>query len=359
MSVFNRRQCVLGLAAVLAGCQPDAEFEKTPEITWRLVTAWPKRFPGLGQAAETLAKLVKVLSSGHFQIEVHGTPPQTSASNASVFAQVSQNHAQMGHSAAYYWQDQLPAASFFTAVPFGLTAQQMNGWLQFAGGMTLWQSLYQPFNVLPFQGGNTGAQMAGWFKKELHDLGDIKGLKMRIPGIGARVWQQLGGEPMALPGEAILPALQQGQIDAAEWMGPYGDLAFGLHKAASFYYYPGWQEPSAGLEFLVNMSAYEALPPQYQQMLEHATLMINQTLLDECTARNHASLEELVDMHHVQVKPLPEEILQALRLESEKAVQQIALTDPQADRIYESFKSFQVHTLAYQRLAELDIFAKK
>jgi TRAP-type mannitol/chloroaromatic compound transport system substrate-binding protein len=359
MTVFNRRQCVFGLAAVLAGCQPDAEFEKKPEIIWRLVTAWPKRFPGLGQAAEMLARVVKVLSSGRFQIEVDGAPQLSSASaKPTVFSQVSQNHAQMGHAAAYYWQAQIPAASFFTAVPFGLTAQQMNSWLQFAGGMTLWKSLYRPFNVLPFQGGNTGAQMAGWFKKELHHLGDIQGLKMRIPGIGARVWQQLGGEPIELAGDEILPALQQGQIDAAEWMGPYGDLAFGLHKAASFYYYPGWQEPSTNLEFLVNLSAYEALSAQYQQILEQATLMINQAVLDECTARNHASLEELVDMHQVQVKPLPAEMLQALRRESEKVVQQIAHTDPQAERIYQSFKSFQVHTLAYQQLAEIDLFAK-
>lgn len=364
MTVFNRRQCVLGLSAVLAGCQPEAEFQKTPDITWNLVTAWPKRFPALGQAAEMLAKLVKVLSAGHFQIDVQGAPPALSVSarpasaHPSVFTQVSQNQVQMGHAAAYYWQEQIPAASFFTAVPFGLTAQQMNSWLQLAGGMTLWKSLYQPFNVLPLQGGNTGAQMAGWFKKELHHLGDIQGLKMRIPGIGAHVWRQLGGEPIELAGDAILPALQQGQIDAAEWMGPYGDLAFGLHKAASFYYYPGWQEPSTNLEFLVNLTAYQALPEQYQQILEQAALMINQALLDECTARNHASLEELVDMHRVQVKPLPEEILQALRRESEKVVQQISRTDPQAERIYQSFKSFQAHTLAYQRLAEVDVYAK-
>ncbi len=200
--------------------------------------------------------------------------------------------------------------------------------------------------------------MAGWFKKELYSLSDIQGLKMRIPGIGAKVWQQLGGIPVALAGDAILPAFQTDLIDAAEWIGPYGDLAFGLHKAASFYYYPGWQEPCAGLEFLVNISAYDALPVRYQQILEQATLVMNQDLLDEYTARNHASLEELVDMHHVQVKPLPEDILQALKIESEKAVQQIALTSPQADRIYQSFKSFQAHTLAYQQLAEVKFLTK-
>jgi hypothetical protein len=357
MTAFNRRQCVLGLAAVLAACQPDASLEKKPEIHWRLLTAWPKLFPGLGQAADNLAKLVKLLSFGNFQIDVQGA--SAGAAVTTVFTQVSQNQVQMGHAASYYWQEQLPAASFFTAVPFGLTAQQMNSWLQFAGGMTLWKSLYQPFNVLPFQGGNTGAQMAGWFKKELHSVADIRGLKMRIPGIGAKVWQQLGGEPVSLAGDAILPAFEKGQINAAEWIGPYGDLAFGLHKAASYYYYPGWQEPSAGLEFLVSISAYNALPAHYQQILEQATLMINQDLLDEYTARNHASLEELVDLHHVQVKPLPEDILDALRIESEKAVQQIARTDPQAERIYQSFKSFQAHTLAYQQLAEVDYFAKK
>ncbi len=149
MTAFNRRQCMFGLAAFLAACQPDTEFEKKPEVRWQLLTAWPKLFPGLGQTAENLAKLVKVLSSGNFQIDVLGAP--AGAPMSSVFTQVSQNQVQMGHAAAYYWQEQLPAASFFTAVPFGLTAQQMNSWLQFAGGMTLWQSMYKPFNVLPFK----------------------------------------------------------------------------------------------------------------------------------------------------------------------------------------------------------------
>lgn len=357
MSEWNRRQCLLALSTGLAasglvGCTPSAPTVAVyPPVRWQLRTAWPARFPGLGQAAEDLAKLVKVLSQGNFQIDVQGAPAGVAPS--SLFALVAQNAVQIGHAASYYWHTQLPAASFFTAVPFGFTAQQMNAWLQFGGGMTLWQALYQPFNVLPFQGGNTGAQMAGWFKKELHSLADIQGLKFRIAGIGADVWLQLGGEPVELAGDGLLVALQQGQVDAVEWIGPYADLAFGLHKAAPYYYHPGWQEPSAGLEFLVNRSAFDALPLAYQQIFEQACQVVNQSVLDEYTARNHASLEELVDLHHVQVRALPDDILQALRVASEKAVQQLARTSPLAERIYQSFKSFQQHTLAYQALAEL------
>ena len=184
-----------------------------------------------------------------------------------VFDAVSRGTAEMGHGAAYYWKGKSEAAQFFAAVPFGMNAQEMNAWFYYGGGLELWREIYAPFGLMPAPAGNTGVQMGGWFNKEINRLDDLKGLKMRIPGLGGEVLRRAGGTPVNLPGGEIFTALQTGAIDATEWVGPYNDLAFGLHKAAKYYYYPGWHEPGTTLEAIVNKQAFDALPKDLQSIV--------------------------------------------------------------------------------------------
>ncbi len=343
-------------AATLSGCGENStdDLMANPleeKVSWKMVTSWPKNFPGLGRAPETLAEYVADMTNGNFTIQVYGAGEFVPA--LEVFDAVSQGTVAMGHSSAYYWKGKLPAAPFFTSVPFGLTAQEMNGWLSYGGGLTLWRSLYQPFNLIPFPGGNTGVQMAGWFNKPINSIEDIKGMKMRIPGLAGEVWKALGGVPVTLAGSEIFTALQTGAIDATEWVGPYNDLAFGLHKAAKYYYYPGWHEPGATLEFIVNKGVFETLPEPYQKILEVGMRAVNQLMLDEYTARNHAALEELINEHGVDVRPMPESVLKALQVASEDVVKNVSQTNDLAERIYQSYLSFQRHSQSYHSLSEL------
>jgi len=333
-----------GAEAAAAASSPDKVY------SWRMVTTWPKNLPGMGVAAETLAREVQIMSRGRLIIKVYGggeiVPP------LQVFEAVSQGTAEMGHGAAYYWRGKVPAAQFFTAVPFGLTAQEMNGWLHHGGGMALWDELYAPYNLKPIAGGNTGVQMAGWFNKEINSMADIQGLKMRIPGLGGEVFDRLGGSAVTLPGAEIYTSLQTGVIDATEWVGPYNDLAFGLHQVGKYYYYPGWQEPGPTLETIINKEKFDSLPADLQAILVAASRMVDADLLAEYTAKNNAALVELTEKHGVQLRRLPDDVLAEFRRESAKVTAEIAETGPLAKRIYESFMAYKKNVISYHEISE-------
>ena len=332
-------------AALLAACSAEqgeapeqAVRASAPSVEWKLVTTWPKNLPALGTAPEKLAELVAAMSAGRFQIKVYAAGELVPA--LEVFDAVSQGNAQMGHGAAYYWRGKVPMAAFFTTVPFGMTAQEMNGWLRYGGGLELWRELYEPFGLVPLPAGNSGVQMAGWFNKEINALADLQGLKMRIPGLGGEVFGRAGGTAVTLPGSDIFTALQTGVVDAAEWVGPYNDLAFGLQEIAQFYYYPGWHEPSATLEAIVNAEAWAALPADLRAMLETACQAVNQDVLDEFTARNATAMRALVDEHGVQVRRLPDDVLARLRELSAQVLREQAADDPLGERILASYQTF-------------------
>ena len=342
---------------VLGGCHqretaPSAApvAGKVEAIKWKMVTTWPKNFPGLGTGANNLARLIGEMSGGRLQVKVYGAnelvPP------LEVFDAVSRGTTQMGHSASYYWKGKSEAAQFFAAVPFGLTAQEMNAWLYHGGGMELWRETYAPFGLIPAAAGNSGVQMGGWFNKEINSLDDLQGLKMRIPGLGGEVLKRAGGTPVNLPGGEIFTSLQTGAIDATEWVGPYNDLAFGLYKAAKYYYYPGWHEPGTTLEALINKAALEALPADLQSIVLNACRVENGDMLAEYTARNNAALQTLVNEHHVDVRPFPPAVLDRLRELSDKVVAEIAGNDPLSARIYESFKQFRAQVMAWDDISE-------
>ena len=344
------------VVSLLTACSKEelqtGEISSAPETiyNWRMVTTWPKNLPGLGVAPETLAKNVKKMSAGRLNIKVYGAGEVVPA--LEVFEAVSQGTVQMGHGAAYYWKGKVPIAQFFTAIPFGLTAQEMNGWLLHGGGMELWEELYDRFDLVPIAGGNTGVQMAGWFNKEINSLSDLQGMKMRIPGLGGEVFERAGGTAVNLPGGEIFTSLQTGVIDATEWVGPYNDLAFGLHQVAKYYYYPGWQEPGPTLEVIINKQAYESLPEDLAEILRQATLAMNNDLLAEYTARNNAALSELVDQHGVELRRLPDDVLDELKKISEEVTAEIVDDDPLSQRIYQSFMQYKEGVVNYHEISE-------
>ena len=328
----------------------DVEPTAQQSFQWKLVTTWPKNFPGLGTAPENFAKNVERMSNGRLKIKVFGAGQLVPAFE--VFDAVSQGTAQIGHGASYYWKGKVPASVFYTAVPFGLNAQEMNAWLQYGGGLELWRELYAPFNLIPFAGGNTGVQMAGWFNREINSIADLKGLKMRIPGLGGEVFTRAGGTSINLPGGELYTSMQTGVIDATEWVGPYNDLAFGFHQVAKYYYYPGWHEPGPTLELIINKAAYESLPADLQAIVEVAAAAANQDMLNEYTARNNAALIELVEKHGVQVKKLPDDVLAEFKRLSAEVVEELASEDPLSRRIAESMKAFAIQAKAYHGISE-------
>ncbi|MCP5172953.1 MAG: TRAP transporter substrate-binding protein DctP [Pseudomonadales bacterium] len=330
--------------AGVVAAEPQQTFQ------WKLVSTYPKNFPGLGVAAENLARLIDEASNGRLKIKVYGAGQLVPAFE--VFDTVSQGTAEMGQGAAYYWKGKALSAPLFTAIPFGLNAQEMNAWLHYGGGLELWRELYEPFNLIPFPGGNTGIQMAGWFNREINSLEDLKGLKMRIPGLGAEVISRLGVEAVNIPGGDIYTSLQTGVIDATEWVGPYNDLAFGFHQIARYYYYPGWQEPGPTIEFTVNKQAFESLPEDLQKIVEAATRAINQDMLDDYTAHNNAALETLVNEHGVDLRPLPEDVLAALKQATDEVMAENAKADPMFKKVYQSIKVFQTQSEHYQKISE-------
>ena len=329
---------------------PQSAEQSVLEVQWKMVTTWPKNFPGLGSAAETFARLVAEMSNGRMKVHVYGAGELVPAFE--VFDAVSQGVADAGHGAAYYWKGKIPASVFFTAVPFGMTAQEINGWFHYGGGLELWRELYAPFNLVPFSGGSTGVQMAGWFNKEVNTADDLKGLKMRIPGLAGEVFTRAGGSSVRISGGELYTSLETGVIDAAEWVGPFNDLTLGLHQVAKYYYYPGWHEPGAMLELIVNANALAALPDDLQAIVSAAARAANQDMLDEFTARNNAALQELVEVHGVELRRLPDEVLLALAKASEEVLAELVAQDSMAAKINQSYTSFYKNVRAYHQISE-------
>ena len=347
---------VTGLWAKDRATRPDSAADGSSAtyagqtFQWKLVTTWPKNLPGLGTAPETFARMVGEMSGGRLTVRVYGAGEVVPAMG--VFDAVSGGVAQVGHGASYYWKGKIPASVFFTAVPFGMTAQEMNGWLHYGGGEALWRETYAPFGVVPFAGGSTGVQMAGWFNRELTSAADLNGLKMRIPGLAGEVFSAAGGTAVNIPGGDIYTSMQTGVIDAVEWVGPYNDAALGLQEVAGYYYYPGWHEPGAMLEFIVNREALLSLPEDLQAIVRYAARATNQDMLDEFTARNNASLQRLVDKHGTAVRALPDDVIDALYRNSRIVMQRFIEGDAMARKVYQSYKRFHDDVRTYHRISE-------
>lgn len=319
-------------------------------IEWKLVTTWPKGLPGLGAAPENFARRVNEASGGRLRIKVFGAGEIVPAFE--VFDAVSRGVAEAGHGASYYWKGKIPASVFYTAVPFGMTAQEANGWLHYGGGLELWRELYAPFGVVPFAGGSTGVQMAGWFNIRLNSRADLDGLKMRIPGLAGEVFDAAGGSAVRIAGGEVYTSMQTGVIDAVEWVGPYNDRTLGLMEVGDYYYYPGWHEPGAMLETIVNAEALAALPDDLQAIVRVAARATNTDMLDDFTANNSESLQILLNEFETEVLPLPDDVMDALYENSQVAIQALVEADPMAKKIAASYFEFADKVRTYHEISE-------
>ena len=333
---FFKSLGLLSATALVGGLHPKNSLAKT-KIKWKMVTSWPKNFPGLGAGAETLARYINKLSGGSLEVKVFGAnelvPP------LGVFDFVSSGGAEMGHSGAYYWKGKTEAAQFFSSVPFGMTAQEMNSWLYYGDGIKLWEEVYENFNLIPRPAGNTGVQMGGWFNKEINTTNDLKGLKMRIPGLGGEVLARAGGTPFTLAGAEIFTSSQTGVIDATEWVGPYNDRAFGLHKAAKYYYYPGWHEPGPSLECIINKDAYNSLSDQHKSIIDIACKAANVDMISDYMAKNYQALE-FFKKEKVQIKQFPAEVLSKLNKISDEILLELSQKNNLSKKVYDSYVNF-------------------
>jgi TRAP-type mannitol/chloroaromatic compound transport system substrate-binding protein len=329
---------------LLSGCGEKssstvaAPTEPAKTFQWKLVTSWPKNFPGLGLGPEKFAQYVNEMSAGRLTVKVYGSGELVPGFE--VFDAVSQGTVEMGHSGAYYWKGKIPASPIFSAIPFGMTATELNAWLHYGGGLALWQELYRPFGIVPLAGGNSGAQFAGWFKKEINSMEDLQGLKMRIPGLGGEVLKRAGAIPVTLTGGEIFSSLQSGAIDASEWVGPYNDLAFGFHQAAEYYYTSVWHETGTNLEFLINEKALNKLPKDIQKIIEIAAKAVNEDMLDEYNARNNIALKTLVEKHEVKLRKFPEDVMQQLKVLTNEVIAEQVANDKGFAKVWASYSEF-------------------
>jgi len=359
---MKRRQFVGGLAAAagLAACakqdagEPSVPTSDEQTFEWSCVTSWPPRLPGLGMAPENLATRVAAASRGRLRIKIYAAGELVPAFE--VFDAVSRGTVEMGHGASYYHKGKVDAAQFFTAIPFGLTNQELNGWLYYGNGMTLYRELYEPFNLVPFPTGNTGVQMGGWFNKEINSVADLKGLRMRIPGLGGEVLRRAGGTPVSLPGAEIFTALQTGAIDATEWVGPYNDVSFGLHKAARYYYYPGWQEPGPGLETIVNKAAWDSLPPDLQEIVSTTCQAITTDMAAEYAHGNAMSLAQLEADPNVDIRPFPDEVLALLKSIAREVIEELMANDPASAKIGKDYFEYLAKAAAASAISDAAYF---
>jgi len=315
-----------------------------------MVTTWPRGAAGVWDSVMRVVDSVNAMTDGTLEIEPKAGGELVGAFE--VFDAVSSGQADMYHGADYYFINQHPALAFFTAVPFGFTAQEINGWLHYGGGLELWRELYEPFDLVPFLCGNTGVQMGGWFNKQINSVDDLKGLKMRIPGLGGEVLRRAGGTPITLPGAEIFTSLQTGAIDATEWVGPYNDVSFGLHKAARYYYYPGWQEPGPGLECIINKDAWNSLPPDLQALVEITCQSITVDMAAEYTNGNANSLQQLLADPNIEIRSFPDEVLQHLKSITSDIVAELMATDPAAEKIGKAFYEYLEKVEANSNISE-------
>ena len=316
----------------------------------KMVTTWPKNFPGLGTTAERLAKRITAMSGGNLSVKVFAAgelvPPFES------FDAVSSGTTDMYHAAEYYWQGKSKAFNFFAAVPFGLTATEQSAWINHGGGQKLWDDLGKKFGMKPFMAGNTGVQMGGWFNKQVNSLEDYKGLKIRMPGLGGEVLRKIGASAVALPGGEIFPALQSGAIDATEWVGPWNDLAFGFYKVTKYYYYPGFHEPGTTLSSSVNLKTWDGLSSEHKAIITAAMSAENDFTLAEFNTRNNGSLEVLINKHKVKVRKFSDTVMNNIGKASGEVVRAAGSGDKTTQAVLDSFLKFRKSAIAWSKLSD-------
>ncbi len=325
-----------------------ADLSKT--FKWKMVTTWPANFPIFQEGAKKFADDVRVMSNGRLDVRVYAGDEIVPA--LQVFDAVSQGVAEMGHGSAYYWAGKVPEAQFFSTVPFGMTAKGMNAWLYNGGGLEIWQEIYKPFNLITFPMGNTGVQMGGWFNKKINSLEDVKGLRMRIPGLGGKVFKKAGGNPVLMAGGEIYTALERGTLDATEWVAPFHDMRLGLNRAAKYYYYPGWHEPGTAFELMINNSKWQTLPEDLQKIVEVTAAATSEWIYAQMEFHNQEALTELRTKQNVEILEFPEEVLKEFKRLTKETLDEEAAASPEFKRVYDAYEDFRNRHQAWDELSE-------
>lgn len=338
-------------AAATAGFPAIASAQQN--FNWKMTTTWPAGTPfyqvGPG-SAEAFAKRCEEMSNGRIKIRVYAAGELVPAFEG--FDACSAGIVEMNHGVSYFWSGKTFAAQYFATVPFGMSFQGHHSWLYHGGGLDLWKEVYKPFKVVPMPAGCSGIQMVGWFKNPLGNVNDLKGLKMRIPGLAGRIYAALGVDVRLLPGGEIFPALERGVIDAAEWVGPFLDKRLGLQNAAKNYYTTGWHEPSTTSEIVINEGAWNKLPKDLQAIVKAAADATNQEGLLFLENMNGPALAELVKDFGVKTAPLPADITARLREVTRDVLNDYAAKDPLVKKVHDSFFAFKEKHDAWNQISE-------
>jgi len=345
----TRRQFTRLAGASAAGLLAMPAVARAQTLQWRMVTSWPKRLPGPGMSAERVAERIKRLSGGRIDIAVHAAGELVPAFE--VLGAVGSGVADIGHTAAFYWQGKMPAAAFFTTVPFGLTPAEHVAWIDAGGGQALWDELYASFGVKPFMGGNTGVCMGGWLRRELKSLADLRGVKIRSLGLGGEVYRRLGATPQTTPPAEILTSLQSGVIDGAEFVGPGTDIALGLYRVAPFYYYPGFNKPNGTGECIVALKAWNALSEELKTIVAHACATEANYALAEMERLNSEALKALTAEHNVKLAVFPNDLIAAARKQADDVLGEVAARDAISAKVHGSYVAFRERTAPWSRVS--------
>jgi TRAP-type mannitol/chloroaromatic compound transport system substrate-binding protein len=349
MSKVTRRTLARRAAGGLLGAVAAPAVARADARRWRMVTSWPKRLPGPGLSAERIASRIAALSGGRLEITVSAAGEIVPAFE--VLDAVGSGVAEIGHTAAFYWQGKEPAAAFFTTVPFGLLPNEHVAWIDAGGGQALWDELYAPFGVKPFMGGNTGVCMGGWFRREIKSHDDVHGQKIRSLGLGGEVYRRLGAIPQTTsPGE-ILVALQAGVIDGAEFVGPGSDIALGLYRFAPFYYGPGFNKPNGTGECIVSLKAWQTLDSELQTIVAHACAAEASFALAEMERLNIEALQTLTTRDNVQLRTFPPDLVTAARGTAAEVLAEVAGKSASARKVHDAYVGFRDKISAWSRIS--------
>ncbi len=355
MKTLNRRTFVktagvssAGVAAC-AGLAAPAIAQSSPVLKWRLTSSFPKSLDTIYGAGEVFAKALAEATDQKFLVQVF--PAGEIVGGLKAADEVTKGTVEMAHTASYYYWGKDPTFAFGTAVPFGLNARMQNAWTEVGGGNELLNEFYKAYNIYAIPAGNTGAQMGGWYRKEIKTPADYKSLKMRIGGFGGKIISKLGAVPQQIPGDQIYQALDKGTIDATEWVGPYDDQKLGFYKVAKYYYYPGWWEGGAMLHLFINLDKWNQLPKHYQAAVRNAAALANTTMLARYDAQNPEALKILLSKG-TQLRQFSQPVLDACFQAAEEVYADISSKNKSFEKLYQSIKAFRADAYFWQQISE-------
>ncbi|MCA9838281.1 MAG: TRAP transporter substrate-binding protein [Trueperaceae bacterium] len=341
-----------GVAAAASASFSPLMFASAQAGTYKfgMVTSWPTSLDTIYGGATNTAKFLSEITDGDVEVEVF--PAGAQVGGLEVYDAVSTGAFEMGHTASYYYVGKDPAQGIFTALPFGLNAQEQNAWLYSGGGQELWNELNAPDNLIAFAAGNTGVQMGGWFNKEINSVDDLQGLTMRIPGLGGQVMSRAGVNVQVIPGGEIYLALERGAIDATEWVGPYDDEILGFNKVAKYYYAPGWHEPGPTLGTYINLDVYNSLPVDIQNAIQQASKGANMQMLADYDAKNGPALQRIIDAGGVEMRTFPTEVLNALEGFANDLYAEYAESSEMFAKVWPEWVKFRDEIRGWHRISE-------